>query len=333
MRKLLFNSLLLAFSSVFILTSCSDDDDDTTPAVVSPKTLTATIAADARFSILVDALSRTGLDATFDAPGTYTVFAPTDDAFTTLLSELQLADLDALEASLTTAGLRTVLLYHVLTTEAKANDVVTGYYSTASDNSVGNSLSLYAKADNGVRLNDVADVTESNITASNGVAHVVTGVLLPLSVHGLVAVSSDYSSFEASLSLADGNLNDLLAGDAGRYTVFAPSNSAFDDIVAATPGVNNLLELISSLGTDGLANVLLYHVVSGDLLAGDLNTGAVPTLATSMGANLDFIVNVSANGVSIIDNNVATNDANVTGTDLIGTNGVLHFLDAVMLPE
>jgi uncharacterized surface protein with fasciclin (FAS1) repeats len=52
-----------------------------------------------------------------------------------------------------------------------------------------------------------------------------------------------------------------------------------------------------------------------------------------MGANVDFIVNVSANGVSIIDNNLATNDANVTGTDKIGTNGVLHFLDAVMLPE
>jgi transforming growth factor-beta-induced protein len=333
MRKLLFSSLLLAFSSVFILTSCSGDDDDAAPAAASPKTLTATIEADARFSILADALGRTGLDATLTAPGTYTFFTPTDDAFTALLSELQLADLDALEATLTTAGLRTVLLYHVLTTEAKANDIVTGYYSTASNNSEGNNLSLYAKVDNGVRLNDFADVTESDIIASNGVAHVVNGILLPLSVFDLVAVSSDYSSFEASLSLADGNLNDLLDGDAGRYTVFAPSNSAFDDIVAATPGVNNLLELISALGTDGLANVLLYHVVSGDILAGDLNTGAVTTLATSMGASVEFIVNVSANGVSIIDNNLATNDANVTGTDLIGTNGVLHFLDAVMLPE
>ena len=317
---------------MFILTSCSDDDE-VQPAPTGPKTLTATIAADARFTILVDALTRTGLDATLDAAGTYTVFAPTNEAFGILLADLQLADLDALEAALTTSGLANVLLYHVLGTEAKAADVSTGYYSTASANSAGNGLSLYASVGTSVVLNDVATVTETDINASNGVAHVINRVILPLSVHGLVALNSEYSSLGTALSLADGNLDEVLAGDAGRYTVFAPNNAAFDTIVSLL-SFNDLADLVAAIGTDGLANVLLYHVISGDVLAGDLSTGAVTTLATtSMGANLDFIVNVSATGVSIIDNNTATSDATVTGTNVIGTNGALHFVNAVLLPE
>jgi len=332
MRKLIFGSLLLAFSSMFILTSCSDDDE-APAATPTPKTLTATIAADARFTILVDALTRTGLDATLDAAGTYTVFAPTNDAFGILLADLQLADLDALEAALTTAGLRSVILYHVLGTEAKAADLSTGYYSTASPNSAGNGLSVYASVGTSVVLNDAATVTETDITASNGVAHVINRVLQPLSVHGLVALNSEYSSLRTALALADGNLDEVLAGDAGRYTVFAPSNTAFDSAVTLL-GFSDLLGLVASFGTDGLANVLLYHVVSGDVLAGDLSTGTVTTLATTpMGVNLSFIANVSANGVSIIDNNLVTNDAKLTGTDVIGTNGVLHFLDGILLPE
>ncbi len=318
---------------MFILTGCSDDDDDQ-PAAPQPKTLTETISGDQRFTILVDALSRTGLDATLDSEGTYTVFAPTNAAFTTLLSDLQLADLDELEATLTTSGLRDVLLYHVLGTEVRANQVSTGYYGTASVNSAGNSLSIYASVDNGVRINDAADVKEVNIEASNGIAHEIDGVLLPLSVHGLVALNSDYSSLGAALNLADGNLDEVLAGDAGRYTVFAPNNNAFDILVAATPNVSNLAELVSAVGTDGLANILLYHVVSGDVLAADLSTGNVNTLAEDgSGATATFFVNISGGDVNIIDNNSDSDEAMVTGTDVIGTNGALHFIDQVLLPE
>jgi len=316
---------------MFVLTSCSEDDE-VQPAPAAPKSLTATIVGDARFTILVDALTRTGLDATLDAAGTFTVFAPTNDAFSVLLADLGLADLDALEAALTTPGLANVLLYHVLGTEARAADVSQGYYSTASANSAGNALSLYAAVGANVVLNDVATVTETDITASNGVAHVIDRVLLPLSVHGLVALNSEYSSLGTALSLADGDLDDVLAGDAGRYTVFAPNNAAFDSAVALL-GFNDLADLVAGLGTDGLASVLLYHVVSGDVLAGDLSTGSVPTLSTSMGVSLEFIVNVSASGVSIIDNNMATGDATVTGTDVIGTNGALHFINAILLPQ
>jgi transforming growth factor-beta-induced protein len=148
----------------------------------------------------------------------------------------------------------------------------------------------------------------------------------------LVALNSEYSSLGTALSLADGDLDDVLAGDAGRYTVFAPNNAAFDSAVALL-GFNDLADLVAGLGTDGLASVLLYHVVSGDVLAGDLSTGSVPTLSTSMGVSLEFIVNVSSSGVSIIDNNMATSDATVTGTDVIGTNGALHFINAILLPQ
>ncbi len=333
MKSFLMKGLALAMTSVMFLTSCSDDDDNDQNPTPDPKSLTETLADDARFSVLVDALQRTGLDATLDGSGIYTVFAPTNDAFTTALGDLGYADLDELENALTTAGLRNVLLYHVLGSEVRASDVSRGYVSTAATNDDGDALSFFINTDNGVVINDASTVQETDIEAANGVAHVVNGVILPLSVYGLIQVNPDYSSLEAALGLADGNLDEVLAGDAAQYTLFAPNNAAFDTVVANTPNVNNLGELVAALGTETLQTILLYHVVDGTVLAADLNTGNVNTLASDgMGGNLDIFVNIGAN-VTIIDDNNDTQDAVVTGTDFVGTNGAVHSINAVLLPE
>lgn len=333
--KFLFKSLLLSMSMMMVFTSCSDDDDNTTdPGPSGPGSLTATLAADARFSILVDALQRTGLDATLDAEGEYTVFAPTDAAFSDLLNELQLSDLNALENELSTAGLRNVLLYHVLGAEVPSSAVAAGYVSSLGTNSEGDNLSMYITTDGGVRLNNRADVEETDIAASNGVAHVIDAVILPMNTVQLLSVNADYSSLVAALSLADGDLDGTLAGSSASFTIFAPNNAAFDTLVANTQGVNDLAGLVAAIGTDVLAQVLLYHVTENVVLAADLSTGPVRTLASDgAGGNINFFVNVGSSSVTIIDNNVDTDDATVIQTDLIGTNGAVHFLDAVLLPE
>jgi len=333
MKSFLKKGLILAMSSMMFLSSCSDDDNNDQNPDPGPQSLTATLAADARFSVLVDALQRTGLDATLDASGTYTVFAPTDAAFTTALGDLGYNSLDELEAALTTAGLRNVLLYHVLGAEVMAADVSTGYASTAATNADGDALSLFINAGSEVLINDAATVRETDINASNGVAHVIDAVILPLSVYGLIQVNPDYSSLEAALGLADGNLDDVLSGDAAQYTLFAPNNAAFDTVVANTPGVNNLGELVAALGTDVLSTVLLYHVVDGTVLAADLSTGSVNTLASDgMGGQLDIFINIGTE-VNIIDDNNDTQDAVVTGTDFVGTNGAMHTISSVLLPQ
>jgi uncharacterized surface protein with fasciclin (FAS1) repeats len=78
---------LVALSCALFFTSCDEDEDDNNNVNNTEQSLTATLSADARFSILVDALSKTGLDATLDGSGTYTVFAPDNDPFAALLNE------------------------------------------------------------------------------------------------------------------------------------------------------------------------------------------------------------------------------------------------------
>lgn len=337
MNFLFRKAALLMMGAALVLSSCSEDDDQTTnPTEPGPQSLTATLSADARFSVLVDALQRTGLDANLDAGGSYTVFAPTDAAFTDALNALGYADLDALEAGLTTAGLRNVLLYHVLGAEVRAADVSTGYVSSAATNEDGDALSFYIEAGAEVILNGGATVRETDIEASNGVAHVIDAFILPLSIYELLSLNDNYSSLDAALQAADGDLDATLSG-AGAFTLFAPDNAAFQAVIDATPGVSNLTDLVNALGTDGLANVLLYHVTSGIILSEDLpnlSSNTVTTLASDgMGGNFTFDLDLGANETLIIDNNSDTDDAVIVATDVVGTNGAIHFINAVILPE
>lgn len=337
MRTLLHKGFILLLGGLFLTTACSDDDDQNTTTNPGPSSLTTTLAADARFSILVDALERTGLDATLDANGSYTVFAPTDDAFIRALNDLELNDLDELENTLGNDGLRNVLLYHVLGAEVAAADVSTGYISTSATNADGDPLSAYIETGSIVVLNGNSQVIETDLMASNGIAHVVSEVLLPLSITNLIAVNSNYSSLVTALGAADGNLDSVLADNANNYTVFAPDNDAFAAVIAATPGVNDLNDLVAALGTDGLATVLLYHVTGGIILSADLpglSSNTVTTLAPDgNGGNFTFDLDLGANEVQIIDSSPDTDNATITEVDIVGSNGAIHLINAVLLPE
>ena len=333
MKSILFKAFFLSFA-VALFTGCSDDDDDNNNNPQPTPTLAALVADDDRFTILLDALQRTGLDATLDAEGEYTVFAPTNEAFGDLLGELQLADLDAVVNAVGLDGLENILLYHVLGAEVRAADVSTGYITTLAVNGNGNNLSAYVNTSNNVMLNNRAMVSETDLVASNGVAHVINKVILPLNVFELVEVNPVYSSLESALLLADGDLDVVLSDDDNDYTLFAPGNTAFDTLVANTPNVNNLGELVAALGTDVLSTVLLYHVVPGEVRSGDLQIGSVTTAASDgAGGNLQFNVNINGSDVRISDLSPDTEDADVTLVDVTGTNGVVHGINAVLLPQ
>jgi uncharacterized surface protein with fasciclin (FAS1) repeats len=244
------------------------------------------------------------------------------------------ADLDEAEAALTTAGLRNVLLYHVLGAEVIAADVSTGYATTLGVNATDNGLSAFINAANGVRINNRSDVTETDIMASNGVAHVIDSVLLPANTVDLVAANPMYGSLAAALGVADGNLISVLADANASFTVFAPDNDAFQALIDATPNVDNLTELANELGTDVLSTVLLYHVLPGQVRAEAVAAGSVNTAATDdMGGNISFDINVLSNGsITITDNSMSTNDATIEMTDITSTNGVIHTISDVLLP-
>ena len=127
----------------------------------------------------------------------------------------------------------------------------------------------------------------------------------------IAAGNEDFSTLVAAVTAA--GLVDTLKGD-GPFTVFAPTNAAFAALPEGT--VDALLADIPALTA-----ILTYHVVAGKVMSGDLTDGMTAT--TVNGA--DITIGVSADGVTV-------NGAKVTTADIEGTNGVIHVIDAVILP-
>ena len=303
MKTLLRFTLILALAMGFI--SCEEEE---TNQMNEPQTIAQIASADANFSTLVSALDRTGLTDVLNTAGNYTVFAPTNDAFQSLGVDL---------GTLTDDQLTEILLYHVLGAKVMAEDIATGksYVSTAAATGPGNkALSLLIDNSGSVMLNNKATVTTANVEASNGVIHIIDEVILPLDIVGHASANSNFTQLVGALSNA--SLVEALQAD-GPYTVFAPVNSAFEAISTTVEG----------LSTEELANILKYHVVTpAHVRSTDLSDGMEVT-ALNEGM---FVVNLGAS-VTITDGSDA--NATVVLTDVQATNGVIHVIDKVLLPE
>jgi uncharacterized surface protein with fasciclin (FAS1) repeats len=310
MNKLKFLGL---FAFIAILsTSCSDDDDNGNN---NPSSISEIAAANANLSILVDALERTNLVSTLDASGSYTVFAPTNAAFTTFLEATPYSSVDEVPVDVLTQ----ILLNHVIATEYDATSLpADGYIKTLGKGSASttNTLSMYVKKTGGiVTLNGISDVASANIEADNGIIHVVDAVIgLPTVVDHAVANTS-FSTLTGLLSSA--NLVTTLDGTAGSpFTVFAPNDAAFTTFENENPGT------LGSLTPAQVSSVLLYHVVGG---ANVLSTG-IPASATSLETGI-----LQFSGTTITDE--ANRQTNIIATDVQASNGVIHVVNNVLLPQ
>ena len=298
-------SFLMAVITIGALTmsSCKKDNIIIIPGM-GTKSITKIAAADPQFSILVQALTKTGLATTLDEPGTYTVFAPTNTAFNALFTKLGVSGIDQLSAD----ALRPILLYHVLGTKAVSSGLKSGYVPTLSPAIGGRFVSLKIDVMNGVKLNSTANVTKADIMASNGVIHVIDQVLLPPTVADLAVENSNFTSLVSALSNA--GLVSALSDPKGTFTVFAPTNAAFAQLTSAPAD---------------LKSVLLYHVLGTTVYANKVTTGYAKTLSTYMTHPMDIYID-AASGVKI------NNSATVVLADVVGTNGVIHVIDKVLLP-
>jgi uncharacterized surface protein with fasciclin (FAS1) repeats len=254
-------------------------------------------AVAAGFSTLATAVTEAGLVEALQGEGPFTVFAPTDEAFAAL-PEGVLAGLLA-----DTEALTSVLLYHVVPGQIFSGNLTDGATAqTLQGQSVTVDLS------SGVDIDD-ASVTAADIIATNGVIHVIDEVLL-LDIVQTVLSNDDFSTLATAVSAA--GLVDALRGD-GPFTVFAPTNAAFDALPAGT--LNALLA-----DTDALTEVLTYHVLDGAVYAGDLP--GVVSAQTLAGYPVLFDL---SSGAQI-------NESNIVVTDIPVRNGVIHVIDAVLLP-
>ncbi len=314
-KQYLFALILL---SLYVI-SCGDDDGiDIFPedGQQQPQEETNTIvdiaSADAQFSTLVAALQRADLVDALNSAGPFTVFAPTNEAFEILLAENGVSSLDELSVDV----LRNILLYHVLDDVVESSDLSNGYIQTINTTGPdGTAIDLFVDIiATGPTLNFVSNITTVDIDADNGIVHVIDRVLNPPSIVEILAFNPRFNTlFDA---IFDADLLDALSAS-GPFTLFAPTNEAFDGLLTNL-GVSE----ISEIPVETLTNVLLYHVVSGNIRSSDLTNGMVSTL------NENNMIEINTdNGASL------NGDVNIVEADVQGTNGVIHFIDQVLVPE
>jgi uncharacterized surface protein with fasciclin (FAS1) repeats len=294
------------------VTACGDDDKPGTTPTPTPvtSTIVSVAVADGRFTTLVAALQRTGLDSALVGDGPFTVFAPTDAAFTELLTVLGISADDLLA----NPALADILSYHVISGAAIDAATVIGSAPNVAGSLEGSDIQ-YSVRDGKVYLDGGTSVTQPDVMADNGIIHVVDSVLFapgdfPGTIVQRLQIAPGFSSLvgaAVAATLPDGTTSVAAAlSGPGPITLFAPHNEAFAALSAAPSG-------------DELTDTLLYHAVSGDRNAGDvLGATTLPSLLNS-GAP-----------VAIDSTNVRFGGANISTVDIDGSNGRIHVIDSVV---
>ena len=257
------------------------------------------------FETLVSAVVDAGLaGALSDTDANYTVFAPTDEAFAALPQGLL--------GSLSTQQLATILSYHVLPVKVASGDLA----AEQAPASLTDEAVYVTASENGVMVNGSASVVEADIATNNGTIHAIDEVILPNEFLNIVQIASKNYDLSTLVTLvADNGLAPTLEGT-GPFTVFAPTNAAFEAVS----------ETLGTLSAAQVEEVLTYHVAAQEIMSGDLPApGNSTTVPTVQGENITVAVDAEG-GVTL------NGTVNVTTVDLQGTNGVIHIIDGVLLP-
>jgi uncharacterized surface protein with fasciclin (FAS1) repeats len=279
-----------------------------TPAASSgEKTIVETAVSAGKFNTLVAAVKHAGLVDTLSGHDAFTVFAPTDAAFAALPE----GTLENLLKPENRDLLTSILTYHVVPGTVTAKDVVKLDFAPTA-----NGQRLPVRVEEGAVTVAGAAVTATDIRCSNGVIHVIDSVMLP-ETKDLVEKAVAAGTFKTlAAALEAGQLVGALQGE-GPFTVFAPTDEAFAKLPQAT-----LQDLLKPESRAQLQRILKYHVVPGRVYANDaVEAGTASTLA---GEPLR---------ATIRDGRLVVGGARVVASDLEASNGVIHVVDAVLLPN
>ena len=317
MKKLLKIIPILLLTTLF-LQSCDNDDETVTNNIVD------ITQSSEDFTSLVAALQKANLVTTLQTQGPFTVLAPTNAAFSTFLSNNGFDSLDEVPVDVLT----NILLNHVVGGRLASTDLTTGYASTFATSSASDaSMSIFIDTSNGgVKFNGISSVASADISADNGIVHVVDAVIGLPSVVTFAVADPTFSTLVAALTRDDlttnfvGVLSITTGTSPAPFTVFAPTNDAFGS-------------LLSELGIAGLADideptldsVLKYHVVAG---ANVLDTNLTDDMTvTTLGG--DITANVTG-GATLTNSDGRVSD--IIATNVQANNGVIHAINKVILP-
>lgn len=304
MKKTTLLTSLAVIMGLFILTSCEKDNDEMT--TVKDMTVAEYVSYDPNFSILLKALYKADLANVLQGEGNFTVFAPTNDAFNALFTQLGVSGI----SDLSKETLTPILLYHVLGEEKKAASLSDGYINTLSPAQT-SYASLKISTMGGVKLNKDINVVAADVDVKNGVIHAIDKVLLPPTVVDIALANESFSILVQAVVKA--GLVETLSG-AGPFTIFAPTNAAFEKLFT-TLGISGINDLTATQ----LIPVLTYHVVSGNVRSNQLSAGPVATLNGNI-------------NVTLSPSPAINSTSKIIATDVQASNGVIHVIDEVLLP-
>lgn len=303
-------AVLLVMVVLTVISGCDDDDSPSTPT----DNIVVLAQGNSNLSSLVAALTKyPDLVATLSGSGQFTVFAPSNTAFSNLLTAIGQTSIDDIPEDV----LKDILEYHVVTSgKVLSTQLTNGNVETA------NGEDIAVTVTGGVKLNGSVNVTTADVEASNGVVHIVDAVLVPPSIKPIVGTivapayfNKNFTTLIAAVKGADASILTTLLGNGPsnkKLTLFAPTNAAF-----TAAGITTLPDKAT------LNAVLKYHVIDDEVRAAELPAGsaAIETLGGKF-----YLSNNGAAGVYI------NGKTKVTATDILGSNGVVHVIDRTLIP-
>lgn len=310
--KIVKKSAMILSVAAVLFCACKKDKNE----MSEEKTITSIVVSNNNFSLLKTALIQAGLTDVLSGKGPFTVFAPTNAAFVA-------AGLDT-EAKIKAVPLETlkkILLYHVLGQKVLSSAIPMA--SNTPVKTVADVDVFVTKNASGVFVNG-SSVTQADLSASNGVIHVINSVLMPPSGN-IVQIAQENPNFSflaaAVLRASAGSTNvaQVLSGT-GPLTVFAPTNQAF-----INAGFANIAA-IQAADPATLTSILTYHVVQGRIFSSDLTEGVKPATLNSA------TVSITLSGGAKVKGNKNATAAVISPANLVTTNGVIHVIDQVLLP-
>ncbi len=342
--------VLLIFSLFIVSCGKSDDngdsgtdddvsttDDDPNGENSLPNIIELAETVDMLSSLLdaVDAADA-GLEEALSGDGPFTVFAPTNDAFNDLLDQLEdfesLGDFDDdTEKEL----LAEILKYHVVSgaaefsTDLSDGDILETLQTETLTVNIDGSVFIQDKTE------DLAEVVSADNDASNGVVHIINKILLPQavldalfpkpSIVELVVEMEELSLLEEAVLKAE--LDDDLSAE-GPFTLFAPTNTAIEELFELLgDSFNSFDDFDNIVELEILKQILEYHVVPGNITSADLAPGTQATLLS------DESIEIIASGDTFVIGDASDVDANLLNIDNLGSNGVVHIIDKILIPQ
>ena len=339
MKKLFTVFALFAVLALSVIPAFAQDE----PGTIAEIVVASTEAETPEFTVLLAAVAAADpmfLEA-LSSEGSWTVFAPTDAAFTALLEELGMT---AEELLANTDLLNAVLAYHVVPGAFDAASVVA--LDGALIGTLLPEMPLSITLDGESVMVNASTVVAADVMASNGIVHVIDAVLVPaldgmeapmemmeeptLSIAETVVASTEadapqFTVLLAAVAAADPSILDTLT-NGGPFTVFAPTDEAFAAALEALGLTAE--ELLADTAT--LNSVLAYHVIPGEFSAATVVAAAGGMMED--GVNVATLLPGTTVNISLDGETVMVNDATVIATDVYATNGVIHVIDAVLLP-